>query len=156
MVKRLEGQLSAQGMKFALVSSRFNEFLVDKLIAGAGDCLLRHGAQDGDIELIRVPGSFELPFVAKLAAESGRYDAVVCLGAVIRGQTPHFEYIAAETAKGIAQVGMDSGVPTVFGVLTTDNLEQAIERAGSKGGNKGWDAALSAIELIDLARRIRS
>jgi 6,7-dimethyl-8-ribityllumazine synthase len=156
MAKKLEGQLDALGMKFALVASRFNEFLVDKLIAGAQDCLLRHGAEDDDLHLLRAPGSFELPFVAKLAAETGSFDAIICLGAVIRGSTPHFEYIAAETAKGIAQVGMSTGVPTVFGVLTTDSLEQAIERAGSKGGNKGWDAALSAIELVDLGRRIRS
>ena len=156
MGKKLEGQLSARGMKFALVASRFNEFLVDKLIAGATDCLLRHGASADDIDELLVPGSFELPFSAKIAAESGRYDAVVCLGAVIRGGTPHFEYIAAECAKGIAQVGMSTGVPTIFGVITTDNLEQAIERAGSKGGNKGWDAALSAIELVDLSRKLKA
>ena len=156
MVKKIEGQLVAQGMKFALVTSRFNDFLVEKLCAGAVDCLLRHGADSEDLDEMRVPGSFELPFVAKLAAESGKYDAVICLGAIIRGGTPHFEYIAAEAAKGVAQVGLDSGVPTIFGILTTDTLEQAIERSGTKSGNKGWDAALSAIELIDLARRIRS
>jgi len=156
MAKPLEGKLNAQGMTFALVTSRFNAFLVDKLLEGASDCLLRPGAPEDDLEVLRVPGSFELPYVAKLAAESGRYDAVICLGAVIRGDTPHFEYIAAEAAKGIAQVGLASGVPTVFGVLTTDSLEQAIERSGSKGGNKGWDAALCAIELLDLSRQIRS
>lgn len=150
----LEGQLNAKGLRVALVVSRFNEFLVDKLVAGARDCLLRHGAEEAALTEIRVPGSFELPFVAKLAAESGRYDAVICLGAVIRGGTPHFEYIAAEAAKGIAQVGLTTGVPTVFGVLTTDTLEQAIERSGTKGGNKGWDAALGAIELADLRRRL--
>ncbi len=150
----LEGQLDAKGLRVALVVSRFNEFLVDKLVAGARDCLLRHGADAASLTEIRVPGSFELPFVAKLAVESGRYDAVICLGAVIRGGTPHFEYIAAEAAKGIAQVGLASGVPTIFGVLTTDTLEQAIERAGSKSGNKGWDAALAAIELADLRRRL--
>lgn len=150
----LEGQLNAKGLRVALVVSRFNEFLVDKLVAGARDCLLRHGAEEAALTEIRVPGSFELPFVAKLAAESGRYDAVICLGAVIRGGTPHFEYIAAEAAKGIAQVGLTTGVPTVFGVLTTDTLEQAIERSGTKSGNKGWDAALGAIELADLRRRL--
>lgn len=150
----LEGQLNAKGLRVALVVSRFNEFLVDKLVAGARDCLLRHGADEAALTEIRVPGSFELPFVAKLAAESGRYDAVICLGAVIRGGTPHFEYIAAEAAKGIAQVGLSTGVPTIFGVLTTDTLEQAIERSGTKSGNKGWDAALGAIELADLRRRL--
>lgn len=150
----LEGQLNAKGLRVALVVSRFNEFLVEKLVAGARDCLLRHGADEAALTEIRVPGSFELPFVAKLAAESGRYDAVICLGAVIRGGTPHFEYIAAEAAKGIAQVGLATGVPTIFGVLTTDTLEQAIERSGTKSGNKGWDAALGAIELADLRRRL--
>ncbi len=150
----LEGQLNAKGLRVALVVSRFNEFLVDKLVAGARDCLVRHGADEAALTEIRVPGSFELPFAAKLAAESGRYDAVICLGAVIRGGTPHFEYIAAEAAKGIAQVGLATGVPTIFGVLTTDTLEQAIERAGTKSGNKGWDAALAAIELADLRRRL--
>ena len=150
----LEGQLNAKGLRVALVVSRFNEFLVDKLVAGARDCLLRHGADEAALTEIRVPGSFELPFAAKLAAESGRYDAVICLGAVIRGGTPHFEFIAAEAAKGIAQVGLATGVPTLFGVLTTDTLEQAIERAGTKSGNKGWDAALAAIELADLRRRL--
>jgi 6,7-dimethyl-8-ribityllumazine synthase len=150
----LEGQLNAKGLRVALVVSRFNEFLVDKLVAGARDCLVRHGADEAAITEIRVPGSFELPFVAKLAAESGRYDTVICLGAVIRGGTPHFEFIAAEAAKGIAQVGLATGVPTLFGVLTTDTLEQAIERAGTKSGNKGWDAALAAIELADLRRRL--
>ena len=152
-MKRLEGQLNAQGMKFALVASRFTDFLVDKLVAGARDCLQRHGADEQDITEIKVPGSFELPFAAQMAAQSGRYDAVICLGAVIRGDTPHFEYIAAEVAKGIAQVALATQRPTIFGVLTTDNLEQAIERSGSKGGNKGWDAAQAAIELVDLARR---
>jgi len=150
----LEGQLNAKGLRVALVVSRFNEFLVDKLVAGARDCLQRHGADEAALTEIRVPGSFELPFAAKLAAESGRYDAIICLGAVIRGGTPHFEFIAAEAAKGIAQVGLASGVPTLFGVLTTDTLEQAIERAGTKSGNKGWDAALAAIELADLRRRL--
>jgi 6,7-dimethyl-8-ribityllumazine synthase len=151
---KLEGQLKADGLRVALVVSRFNAFLVDKLVDGARDCLLRHGAAEDAIVEIKVPGSFELPFAAKLAAESGRYDAVVCLGAVIRGGTPHFEFVAAEAAKGVAQVGLATGVPTLFGVLTTDSLEQAIERSGSKGGNKGWEAALAAIELADLRRQL--
>jgi 6,7-dimethyl-8-ribityllumazine synthase len=155
MSKLIEGRLSAQGMKFALVVSRFNEFLVSKLTDGALDCLTRHGADRDDITEIRVPGGFELPFAAKIAAESGKYDAVICIGAVIRGGTPHFEYIAAETTKGIAMVGLQTGVPTVFGVLTTDTLEQAIERSGSKGGNKGWEAALSALEMVDLTRQLK-
>lgn len=153
---KLEGHLNAEGLKVALVVSRFNEFLVDKLLGGARDCLLRHGAAEAGLTEIWVPGSFELPFAAKLAAESGKYDAVVCLGAIIRGGTPHFEFVAAEATKGIAQVGLASGVPTTLGVLTTDNLEQAIERSGSKGGNKGWEAALSAIELCDLRRRLQA
>ena len=150
----LEGQLGADGLRVALVVSRFNAFLVDKLVDGARDCLRRHGASDDAITEIKVPGSFELPYAAKLAAESGRYDAVICLGAVIRGGTPHFEFVAAEAAKGVAQVGLQTGVPTLFGVLTTDTLEQAIERSGSKGGNKGWEAALAAIELADLRRKL--
>ncbi len=153
---KVEGHLNAEGLKLALVVSRFNEFLVDKLLGGARDCLLRHGAAEADLTEIWVPGSFELPFAAKLAAESGKYDGLVSLGAVIRGGTPHFEFVAAEAAKGIAQVGMQTGVPTSFGVLTTDTLEQAIERSGSKGGNKGWEAALTVIELCDLCRRLGS
>jgi 6,7-dimethyl-8-ribityllumazine synthase len=156
MIKRIEGRLDARGMKVAIVASRFNEFLTEHLVAGAHDCLLRHGADAADLTDIMVPGSYELPLVAKQAASSGRYDAVVCLGAVIRGGTPHFEYIAAESAKGIAQVGLDTGVPVVFGVLTTDTLEQAIERSGTKSGNKGWEAALGAIELVDLRRQLEA
>lgn len=153
---KLEGHLNAEGMKVALVVSRFNEFLVDKLLAGARDCLLRHGAAEADLTEIWVPGSFELPYAAQLAARSGSYDALICLGAVIRGGTPHFEYVASETTKGIALVGLQTGVPTAFGVLTTDTLEQAIERSGTKAGNKGWEAALSAIELRDLRRQLQS
>ena len=153
---KVEGHLGAEGLKLALVVSRFNEFLVDKLLGGARDCLLRHGAAESDLTEVWVPGSFELPYAAKLVAESGKYDGVICLGAVIRGGTPHFEFVAAEAAKGIAQVAMQTGVPTSFGVLTTDTLEQAIERSGSKGGNKGWEAALTAIELCDLRRRLGS
>ncbi|MCP4548881.1 MAG: 6,7-dimethyl-8-ribityllumazine synthase [bacterium] len=155
MANIMEGHLNAKGLKVALVVSRFNEFLVSKLVDGAKDCLIRHAASAKNITEIRVPGGFELPYAAKLAADSGKFDAVICLGAVIRGGTPHFEYIASETAKGIAMVGLDSGVPTIFGVLTTDTLEQAIERSGTKSGNKGWEAALTAIEMVDLAGKLK-
>ena len=151
----IEGKLRADGLRFALVVSRFNDFLTARLADGARDCLLRHGAEEGSIVEIRVPGAFELPQVAQRVARSGKYDAVICLGAVIRGGTPHFEFIAAETVKGIAQVAMDSEKPVVFGVLTTDTLEQAIERSGTKSGNKGWEAAQAAIELVDLARQLQ-
>ena len=154
MPREIHGQLAADGKRFALVVSRFNEFITSKLLTGAVDALTRHGCDEQNITCVHVPGSFELPFVAKKLAESGAYDAVICLGCVIRGHTPHFEYIAAETAKGIAQVGLGTGVPTTFGVVTADTLEQAIERAGSKAGNKGVDAALSAIELTDLLGRL--
>ena len=150
MPREIHGQLAADGKRFALVVSRFNEFITSKLLTGAVDALTRHGCDKDNITCVHVPGSLELPFVAKKLAESGAYDAVVCLGCVIRGHTPHFEYVAAESAKGIAQVGLDTGVPTTFGVITADTLEQAIERAGSKAGNKGVDAALSAIELTNL------
>ncbi|MFP4374508.1 MAG: 6,7-dimethyl-8-ribityllumazine synthase [Spirochaetaceae bacterium] len=145
-----EGKLSAQGKKFAIVVSRFNSFITEKLLEGATDCLLRHGGADEDITLARVPGSWEIPLVAKRAVESGRYDAVICLGAVIRGDTPHFDYVAAEVSKGIAAVSLESGVPVSFGVLTTDTVDQAIDRAGTKAGNKGFDAAQSALEMVNL------
>jgi len=151
----IEGKLRADGLRFALVVSRFNDFLTVRLADGARDCLLRHGADEDAIQEIRVPGAFELPQVARRVARSGRYDAVICLGAVIRGGTPHFEYISAETVKGVAQVAMDSDRPVVFGVLTTDTLEQAIERSGTKSGNKGWEAAQAAIELVDLDRQLQ-
>jgi len=151
----IEGKLRADGLRFALVVSRFNDFLTARLADGARDCLQRHGAAADAIEEIRVPGAFELPQVASRVARSGRYDAVICLGAVIRGGTPHFEYIAAETVKGVAQVAMDSERPVVFGVLTTDTLEQAIERSGTKSGNKGWEAAQAAIELVDLEKQLQ-
>ena len=150
MPKELHGQLRVDGQKFALVVSRFNEFITSKLLSGAIDALVRHGCADKDISVAYVPGAFELPFAAQKLAESGAYDAVVCIGCVIRGQTPHFEYVASEAAKGIAQVGLSTGVPVTFGVITSDTLEQAVERAGSKAGNKGVDAALSAIELVNL------
>lgn len=154
MPKYYEGNIQAQDLKFAIVASRFNEFICARLMEGAVDALVRHGARDEDVHIIRVPGAFEIPSVARWAAMSGRFDAVICLGAVIRGATPHFDYIAAEVSKGVALVAMESRVPVVFGVLTTDTLEQAIERAGSKAGNKGWDAAMAAMELVDLRRKL--
>jgi 6,7-dimethyl-8-ribityllumazine synthase len=150
----LGGHLSATGLKFAIIASRFNEFVVDKLLHGALDALTRHGADEGAITVVRSPGSFEIPLLAKRLAKSGRYDALIAVGAVIRGGTPHFEYVAAEVAKGIAQVMLETGVPIGLGVLTTDTIEQAIERAGTKAGNKGFDAALSAIEMANLLRAI--
>lgn len=154
MAKVVEGRIVAKGMKFGIVASRFNDFISGKLIDGALDALNRSGADAKDIDVIRVPGAFEIPLAAKKAAQSGRFDAVICLGAVIRGATPHFEYISAEVTKGIAMVGLETGIPVVYGVITTDTIEQAIERAGSKSGNKGWDAALSAIEMVDLFRKL--
>ena len=150
----IEGKLDATGLKTAIVASRFNDFVTTKLIEGAVDCLLRHGSGDTDITVIRVPGSFEVPLAAKKAASSGKYDAVICLGALIRGQTPHFDYIAAEVTKGVAQVSLDTGVPVTFGVITADTLEQAVDRAGAKAGNKGFEAALGAVEMADLLRQI--
>ena len=154
MPKTYEGQLVATGLKFGIVVSRFNEFISGKLLEGALDALTRHGASDDDIAVARVPGSFEIPVVAKKMAESSKYDAVICIGAVIRGSTPHFEYIASEVSKGIAHVGMSTGVPTIFGVITTDSIEQAIERAGTKAGNKGFAAAESAIEMANLLKSV--
>ena len=154
MVKTYEGHLSAAGLKFGIVVSRFNDFISVKLLEGALDCLKRHKAREEDIEVAWVPGAFEIPILAKKLAETGRYDAVICLGAVIRGATPHFDYVAGEASKGIAKVGLDTGVPILFGVITTDTIEQAIERAGTKAGNKGWSAALGAIEMANLFRSI--
>jgi len=145
-----EGAISAEGKRFALVVSRFNDFISDKLLTGAIDALLRHGARDEDIDIVKVPGSFEIPLMAKKITEKGKHDAVICLGAVIRGSTPHFEYVSSEVAKGVALVGMESGIPVIFGVITTDTLEQAIERAGTKAGNKGWSAAVAAMEMANL------
>ena len=150
----IEGKLDAKGLKTAIIASRFNDFVTAKLIEGAVDCLLRHGSVKEDIIVIRVPGSFELPLAAQKAATSGKYDAVVCLGALIRGQTPHFDYIAAEVTKGVAQVSLDANLPVTFGVITADTLEQAVDRAGAKAGNKGFEAALSAVEMADLLRQI--
>lgn len=149
-MKTFEGKLIARDYRFAIIVSRFNEFISGHLLSGALDCLKRHEAKEEEIDIIWVPGSFEIPLAAMKAAQSKRYDAVICLGAVIRGSTPHFDYVAAEVAKGVASVGLDSGIPVIFGVITSDTLEQAIERAGSKAGNKGWQAAASAIEMADL------
>ena len=154
MPEVLEGKIGAAGFRFAVVVSRFNDFISSRLVEGAMDALRRHGAADEQISLIRVPGAFEIPLVAKRLAKSGRFDAVICLGAVIRGSTPHFEYVAAEVSKGIAAVSLETGVPVTFGVLTTENLEQAIERAGSKSGNKGWDAAMAAMEMVNLFKQL--
>ncbi|MCS7229584.1 MAG: 6,7-dimethyl-8-ribityllumazine synthase, partial [Candidatus Kryptonium sp.] len=143
-MKIFEGKLIAQGLKFGIVVSRFNELITSKLLDGALDCLRRHGANDEDIEVFYCPGSFEIPLVAKKIAQTGKYNAIICLGAVIRGETPHFDYIASEVSKGVAQVQLETGIPLAFGVITTDDVEQALNRAGVKVGNKGWDAALSA------------
>jgi 6,7-dimethyl-8-ribityllumazine synthase len=152
MAIMFEGQLLAEGLKFGVVVARFNEFISSKLLNGALDGLKRHGANDDDLHVAWVPGAFEIPLVAKRMAESKKYDAVICLGCVIRGSTPHFDYVCAEVAKGVAQVNMQTGIPTVFGVLTTDSIEQAIERAGTKAGNKGYDAAMTAIEMGNLLK----
>ena len=149
-----EGNLTARGLKTAIIVARFNSFITEHLLNGALDVLKRHEANDEDIEVYKVPGAFELPSLLRRVVDSNKFDAVICLGAVIRGGTPHFDYIASEVSKGVAQVGLEGKVPVVFGVLTTDTLEQAIERSGSKGGNKGFDAALSAIELANLAEKI--
>ena len=154
MPKTLEGKISAEGYRFGLVVSRFNDFISSKLVEGAVDALKRHGATEEQLLLVKVPGAFEIPLVAKKLAESGKVDAVICLGAVIRGSTPHFDYVAAEVSKGIAVVALDTKVPVAFGVLTTDNLEQAIERAGTKSGNKGWDAAVAAMEMVNLFKQL--
>ncbi|MDP2645812.1 MAG: 6,7-dimethyl-8-ribityllumazine synthase [Desulfobacterales bacterium] len=150
MPKIMEAKLLAKGKRFALVASRFNDFITDKLVSGAVDALLRTGALEDDIVIVKVPGSFEIPFMAKKLACKGTYHAVICLGAVIRGATPHFEYVSAEVSKGVAMVGLESQIPVIFGVLTTDTIEQAIERAGTKAGNKGWSAAMAAVEMANL------
>lgn len=152
-MKVYEGKLVADGVKIGMVAARFNEFIVSKLISGAVDCLTRHNVDDDNIELAWVPGAFEIPLMAQKMAQSGKYDAVLCLGAVIRGNTSHYDYVCNEVSKGIAHVSLETGVPVLFGVLTTENIEQAIERAGTKAGNKGYDCALSAIEMINLAKQ---
>ena len=154
MVKTVEGQLVAKGKKFAIVVSRFNDFISKRLLEGAIDTLMRHGVKDSEIEAVWVPGAFEIPVVANKIAKSKKFDAVICIGAVIKGSTPHFEYVAGEAAKGVAKVSLDTGIPVIFGVITAENLEQAIERAGTKDGNKGRDAAISAIEMVNLLENI--
>ena len=154
MPEILEGKISAEGFRFAIIVSRFNEFISSKLVEGAVDALRRHGATDEQVSLIKVPGSLEIPLTAKKLAEKGQYDGIICLGAVIRGATPHFEYVAAEVSKGIAAVALETKTPVTFGILTTDSLEQAIERAGAKSGNKGWDAAMAAMEMVNLFKEL--
>ncbi|MBT7695959.1 MAG: 6,7-dimethyl-8-ribityllumazine synthase [Desulfobacterales bacterium] len=150
MPKIIEANLLAKGKKFGIVASRFNDFITDRLVSGAIDALIRSGANDADIEVVKVPGAFEIPLIAKKMAEKGRYDAIICLGAVIRGATPHFDYVSSEVSKGVAVVSLESSVPIIFGIITTDTIEQAIERAGTKAGNKGWSAAISAVEMANL------
>ena len=150
----IEAKLSAEGKRFAIVVSRFNDFITERLVGGAVDALTRSGAEDADIDVVKVPGAFEIPMVAKKLVVNSKYAAVICLGAVIRGATPHFDYVAAEVSKGVAMVGLESGVPIIFGVVTTDTIEQAIERAGTKAGNKGWDAAIAAIEMANLLQAL--
>lgn len=154
MSKIIEGQLIGKGKRFGIVVGRFNDFITEKLLGGAMDALTRTGTKEGDIQVLKVPGAFEIPLAAKKLAGTGRYHAVICLGAVIRGATPHFDYVSAEVSKGVAQVSLDSEVPIIFGVVTTDTIEQAIERAGTKSGNKGWSAAMAAVEMADLMDRI--
>ncbi len=149
-----EGKITGEGKKFGVIVGRFNDFISDRLLGGALDALVRHGTKDEDIDIVKVPGSFEIPLLAKKLAQKKKYDAIICLGAVIRGSTPHFEYVSAEVSKGIAHVSLESGVPVIFGVITTDTLEQAIERAGSKSGNKGWTAAVAAMEMANLVESL--
>lgn len=153
-MKVIEGELQAKGLKFGIVVSRFNDFITSKLLDGARDALLRHGADEKDIDVVKVPGAFEIPVIAKRLAAKGAYNAIICLGTVIRGATPHFEYVAAEVSKGIATASMETGVPIAFGVITSDTIEQAVERAGTKSGNKGWDAAVTAIEMAQLLKKL--
>ena len=154
MADKIEGHLSAKGKNFAIVVARFNEVISKSLLSGALDCILRHEGDEKNVTVAFVPGSFEIPIAAKKMAASKKYDAVICLGAVIRGATPHFDFIAAEVSKGIASIGLETGVPVIFGVITSDTIEQALERAGTKAGNKGWDAALAAIEMADLLGKL--
>ena len=154
MAKIIQGELSGKGLKVGIVAARFNDFITSRLVDGALDGLQRHGVAEADIEIVRVPGAYEIPLVAMRLAHTKKYNAIICLGAVIRGATPHFEYVSAEVSKGVASVSMESGLPIIFGVLTTDTIEQAIERAGAKSGNKGWDAALSAIEMANVMKQL--
>ncbi len=155
MPKTIEGELSAKGLRFGLVVSRFNDFVTSRLLGGALDALGRSGAEDGDITVVRVPGAREIPVAARHMAESGKFDAVICLGAVIRGGTPHFEYVAAESSKGVAELALHAGLPVIYGILTTDTIEQAVERAGTKAGNRGYDAAIAAIEMISVLKQLK-
>lgn len=154
MAKVYEGNLVSQGLKYGIVVGRFNEFITSKLLGGALDALKRHGVNDDEVEVAWVPGAFEISLIAQKMAESGKYDAVITLGTVIRGSTPHFDYVCSEVAKGVASINLKTGVPTIFGVLTTDSIEQAVERAGTKAGNKGWEAATAAIEMANLTRQL--
>ncbi len=153
-MKIIQGELQAKGLRFAIVVSRFNDFITAKLLDGAVDALVRHGAREDDIDVVKVPGSFEIPLAAKKAAAKGAYHAVICLGTVIRGATPHFDYVASEVSKGVAAASLETGVPIAFGVLTTDTIEQAVERAGTKSGNKGFDAAVTAIEMAQVMKKL--
>lgn len=153
-MKVIQGELQAKGLKFAVVVSRFNDFITGKLLDGAVDALLRHGAKEDDIDVVRVPGAFEIPLAAKKAAAKNAYNAVICLGTVIRGATPHFDYVAAEVSKGVAAASLETGVPIAFGVITSDTIEQAVERAGTKSGNKGFDAAMTAIEMAQVMKKL--
>lgn len=155
MPKIIEGDLSARGLKFGLVVSRFNDFITSRLLGGALDALQRSGAADADLTVARVPGAREVPIAAKHMAESGKFDAVICLGAVIRGSTPHFDYVAAESSKGVAEIAMSTGLPVIYGILTTDTIEQAVERAGTKAGNRGYDAAIAAIEMVNVLKQLK-
>ena len=155
-MRKLEGNVVASGIKVGIVAARFNEFIVTKLVGGAQDALIRHGVNDDDIDVAYVPGAFEIPVIAKKMAQSGKYDTVICLGAVIKGATSHYDYVCAEVSKGVASVSLETGIPVMFGVLTTDNIEQAIERAGTKAGNKGYDVACSAIEMVNLFKNIEA
>jgi 6,7-dimethyl-8-ribityllumazine synthase len=150
----IEGKFDAAGLRFGIIVGRFNSFIAERLLEGALDAIVRHGASDGDVDVLRVPGAFEIPLAAQKMAARGRYDAIICLGAVIRGSTPHFDYVAGEVTKGIAHVSLESGVPVIFGVLTTDTIEQAVERAGTKAGNKGFDAAVTAIEMANVFKEL--
>jgi 6,7-dimethyl-8-ribityllumazine synthase len=154
MANNIEGDLNAQGFKFGIVVSRFNDFITSRLVDGAVDALVRHGAKDKDIDVVKVPGAFEIPMTAKKMCAKKKYDAILCLGAVIRGATPHFNFVAGEAAKGVGTLAMESSIPVLFGILTTENLEQAIERAGAKSGNKGSETALAAIEMVNLYKKI--
>jgi len=153
-MKVIEGELQAEGLKFGIIVSRFNDFITSKLLDGALDALRRHGASEKDIEVVKVPGSFEIPMIARKLASKGTYHALICLGTVIRGATPHFEYVSAEVSKGIASASMETGTPIAFGIITSDTIEQAVERAGTKSGNKGWDAAITAIEMAQVMKKL--